>query len=185
LVDLAEKRLSPARPVLAKRPQVNVASNKARQEAEPRTSRVRLRRVRTTDAIGGGSAAPAGTFGSAADAKPARDGEQQNATQPEDREVEVVGEPGTKARIRTQIIKGEQLTQQHVGRLVTEGRDGYNIMGKILDLTPVITDQAGSWLVTVHWAALPGQQPRVDRRRIRFSDDVELVELLADEDGEG
>ncbi len=67
---------------------------------------------------------------------------------------------------------------------MTEGRDGYNIMGRILDLTPVITDAAGSWLVTVHWAALPGQQPRVDRRRIRFSDDVELVEIIDDDAAE-
>lgn len=39
---------------------------------------------------------------------------------PDEREVEVVGEPGARARIRTELIKGEQLTRQHVGRLVTE-----------------------------------------------------------------
>ncbi|MFN3007033.1 hypothetical protein [Mycolicibacterium wolinskyi] len=101
---------------------------------------------------------------------------------PNEREVEIVGEPGARARVRTELIKGERLTPEHVGRLVTEGRDGYNIMGRIRDLTRVITDPAESWLVTVHWAALPGQQqPRVDRRRVRFSDDVELVEIVDDD----
>ncbi|OBF05339.1 hypothetical protein [Mycobacterium sp. 852002-10029_SCH5224772] len=198
LVDLAERRLSPARPLLSRRPKVKVASNKAR--SQPKKRRVSLRKPAEPtqlDAALPHADAPTPAAGAAPDARegetPAqnaaelRDAERQPAPhtpQIDEREVEVVGEPDARARIRTELIKGEQLTLQHVGRLVTEGRDGYNIMGRILDLTPVITDTAGSWLVTVHWAALPGQRPRVDRRRIRFSDDVELVEIIEDDDTE-
>ncbi len=177
LVDLAERRLSPARPLLSRRPKVKVASNKAR--SQPNSRRLRLRRPKRDE--------PAQVDGGAPredELTPVAQAEPDATSQSDEREVEVVGEPGARTRIRSELIKGEQLTRQHVGRLLTEGRNGYNIMGRILDLTPVITDAAGSWLATVHWAALPGQQPRVDRRRIRFTDDVELVEIIEDNDTE-
>lgn len=196
LVDLAEQRLSPARPLLSRRPTVKVASNRAR--SQPKKRRISLCRRKADEpeqpdtgpwradaprpAVGAVPDAGEGETPSdgAAALHDARQQPDPDTPQPDEREVEVVGESGARARIRTELIKGEQLTRQHVGRLVTEGRDGFNIMGRILDLTPVITDAAGSWLVTVHWAALPGQQPRIDRRRIRFSDDVELVEIIDD-----
>ncbi|SDE28184.1 hypothetical protein SAMN04488581_3761 [Mycolicibacterium neoaurum] len=200
LVDLAEQRLSPARPLLSRRPKVTVASNRAR--SQPKKRRVSLRRgkpdepprpragPRRTNASTpvSGTGRDAGEQETPSDgAAPLHDARQEldpDMPQPDEREVEVVGEPDTRARIRSELIKGEQLTRQHVGRLVTEGRDGYNIMGRVLDLTPVITDPAGSWLVTIHWAAPPGQRSRVDRRRIRFTDDVELVEIIDAPEGE-
>jgi hypothetical protein len=77
---------------------------------------------------------------------------------------------------------GAQLTPQHVGQLLAEAQGGYNVMGTILAVTPRIRDP-NPWLLTVHWAALPGQPACIDRRRVRFTDDVELVELLPGEYG--
>jgi hypothetical protein len=170
LVDLAEKRLSPSRPLLSKRPKVEVASNKARpeQQRQKRFPPPRCTKANKPRRTGGGSTGDHATRG-----------EPTSAGGPEEREVEVVGESG-KARIRSQLIKGAQLAPEHVGKLLAENQGGYNVMGKILGITPGITDP-NSWMVTVHWAAPPGQPARVDRRRVRFSDDVELVELIPDE----
>jgi hypothetical protein len=93
LVDLAEKRLSPSRPMLAKRPRVKVASNKARQKAQ------KQRRLRLPRGQAAGTDEP--------DPPPAAESEPAPAAEPEEREVEVDGESG-KARISSQLIKGAQ-----------------------------------------------------------------------------
>lgn len=162
LVDLAEKRLSPARPLLGKRPKLKVASNKARPE-------------RKAVAAAHGQMREAST----PERTEATDRNPTGGPAVEEREVEVAGEPDN-VRIRRQVIKGAQLTAQHVGKLVAEAQGGYNVMGKILAITPTRSDPE-SWIVAVHWAGPPGQPARVERRRVRFSDDVELVEILPGE----
>jgi hypothetical protein len=74
-------------------------------------------------------------------------------------EAEVMG-ASQRRRIRTERIKGEQLTPQHIGRFVGQAMGSYNVQGRIVDLIPIGTDPDGSWLMTVHWAALPGQPAR-------------------------
>ncbi|BBY77000.1 hypothetical protein MPRF_38990 [Mycolicibacterium parafortuitum] len=175
LVDLGEGRLSPTRPLLSRRPTVKVASNKGRAELEAtKVGRRRQNKGEKTNP----STPPA------ADA-PAEDVIEKDELPPNpeapparERDVEVVGEHGSSVRIRTEVVKGAELTRQHVGRLVAEGRGSYNIMGRILDLTPVITDTSRSWLATIHWAPLPGKRPRVSQRPIRSDDLVELVEIV-------
>ncbi|MCZ0732314.1 hypothetical protein [Mycolicibacterium iranicum] len=169
LVDLGEGRLSPTRPLMSRRPTVKVASNKGR--ARPKVG-IRSRKTAST---ADGLTPPVATAAAEGVTEPP---DRLEAPPPDERDVEVVGEPGNSVRIRTEVVKGEELTRQHVGRLVAEGRGNYNIMGRILDLAPVVTDSGRSWLATIHWAPLPGQRPRISQRPIRFDDLVELVEIL-------
>lgn len=168
LIDLAEERLSPARPLLSKRPESKVASNKARPKA-PAEHRICRRRS---------NAAASDIQGTEAPSRPDSDPPESGATtQGEELEVDAVGE-SAKVHIRRQVITGAQLTPEHVGRLVAQGRGNHNVMGKILAIAAAGPD---SWIVTVHWAALPGQRPSVERARVRFTDPVELVEVLKEE----
>jgi hypothetical protein len=153
LVDLAEARLRPARRLLSKRSSINVASNKSEKPKQQSRRRRRDRRGPADSESGQpGGGSPTNFVESTRVAA-------DSASDATEHEAEVMG-ASQRRRIRTERIKGEQLTPQHIGRFVGQAMGSYNVQSRIVDLIPIGTDPDGSWLMTVHWAALPGQPAR-------------------------
>ncbi|WP_435592635.1 hypothetical protein [Nocardia sp. bgisy118] len=87
------------------------------------------------------------------------------------------GAEGAEGEVKVTRLTGADLDQTFVGKFLGRSDGGYNRLGKIMQLVPVVTDPNGLWLATIRWGETPEKPAETERRRITFSQQIEVVEL--------
>ncbi|TQC41821.1 hypothetical protein EEB14_52395 [Rhodococcus sp. WS4] len=101
----------------------------------------------------------------------------RNPTVRED-DVETVGGSTGTGRVRITKVAGRDLTQEFVGRRVGRFKGGYNYLGELVELVPVLTDPRGLWRATIAWNEPPATEPQIEEVDIPFDMTVDFVELI-------
>src|SRR6478752_4110535 len=91
--------------------------------------------------------------------------------------------PETKALISIKRIKADELTKEHVGKLIgcNDANTGANYGAKIMNVIRQDEHQNPGMLVAVQHPAKPGlaRAGCLDRIRLKFDQEVELFEMMA------
>ncbi|WP_182262439.1 hypothetical protein [Rhodococcus sp. UFZ-B548] len=90
---------------------------------------------------------------------------------------DIIDGPSDRGQIKLTKVAGSDLNQTYIGQLIGRHEGAYNRLGKLQELIPVLTDPAGLWLATIHWGATPDANAETEKIQIRFSDEVEFVEI--------
>ncbi|QYA99726.1 hypothetical protein I1A62_00620 (plasmid) [Rhodococcus sp. USK10] len=114
-----------------------------------------------------------------------RTGAQRIDTPVEENEAEIIGGPSGKGQVRLTRVAGRDLDRSSIGRYVGRANGGYNQLGKLVDLVPVLTDPRGLWLATIAWGETPTERASTQKVKIPFDTVVEFVELTVDANAGG
>lgn len=91
--------------------------------------------------------------------------------------------PETQALISIKRIRADELTEEHVGKLIgcNDSNTGANYGAKLIEVRRDDEHRNPGILVAVQHPARPGlaRAGRVDRMRLQFGQEIELFEMMA------